>query len=199
LFATVIDYAVRKASSGSGFSFQRLNDTLNNPLIRDGMSMMEMLQRQGVVTKPQTRQLQEIVEEAAMIEMAMEGRAAIDISETPDGVYDLAARYVGARAGAAAAEGSAGGASLVMAGAGSRFSRKIFEKVPASRASAVLLEAIENPRYAAALMRRHRTKVDAIKTQRRLEAWLIQAGITAPGDLQETKEEKRDFSLPVMP
>lgn len=116
---------------------------------------------------------------------AAQGRNIDDLlDESPDMIIDLASRIAGANLGARGAAGSAG-APLVAAGAGSRFVRRLTNRIPVERTRDVLSQAMLDRD----LMRTLLKKVDSPKQrdalQRRLNGFLVNLAPDANGDHTE--------------
>ena len=180
LMSATLDHAIQKATSETGeFSLTRFNRILNEPLSRGQSSLMQLMRRDGILRGPQFSRLNKILKEAETLERALKSGKEIDkFLDNPQGLFDLVVRITGARIGAAGASGTTG-ATIVAAGAGSRFARNLFEKVPATRINDVLIEASENPAFMAALLKKPKTLREANKTGRQINAFLIGAGIVA--------------------
>ena len=120
--------------------------------------------------------MKRIVDRAVEIESGLTRPAKLDqLTSDPDPLFNLAVRIAGANIGAVGAVASTG-APFVAAGAGSQFLQKVLEKVPLTRTLDILLEAAENPPFAAALLRRGKSIKEKNEVFRQINAFLLQAG-----------------------
>ena len=176
LQASVWDYVLKKA--GPEFSFEKLRAALDDPIRAGQPSLADLIQRSGIMSKKDLTQARKILDEADKITKALETGAAMDeFIGAPDALFDLVIRITGARLGAQGAVGAAAGSSLVAAGAGVRFMKGLFEKVPKARVQDVLIEAAKNPRFAALLLKTAPTQADKITLTRQIHAYMLQAGL----------------------
>jgi hypothetical protein len=72
----------------------------------------------------------------------------------------------------------AAAAPLVAAQAGSKFARRLAQQIPAAKTSAIIAEAVENPKLMAALLKRGRTPKQRREMQRQVNAFLLQTTVT---------------------
>lgn len=180
LKAATLEHAMQQAQKGGGFSFKAYNDTLTSPMSgAKGPSVLEVMERSGIMNRRDSVLTRRLMKRASDIEEALvTGRNLDQIIGNPDAVTDLVIRIVGSRLGAQGAAGAAAGASLVAAGAGSRFMQRLFNKIPNTRVMAIAEEAALNPKLAAALLERPTTVRQARNLEKQINAFLIQAGIT---------------------
>ena len=180
LRASAMDYAAKQATDAQGnFSFTKYRQALMSPVNQNGPSLLEMMTRQGVMPRAHEVRLQRIMGEASRIEAALANRARMDeLIDAPDALVDFVTRVAGANLGGASALGQISGAPLVAAGAGSKYMRQLFQKVPRTRLQDVLIEAAENPEFMASLLQKPQNAQQARQLERQINAFLIQAGIT---------------------
>ena len=99
-----------------------------------------------------------------------------DIMKTGDGLLNLFARVVGSKVGANSALGRMmGGTTLIAQSAFSKMAQKTIEKVPALKVQDVLTKAMQDPKLMAMLL--EMGPKSPIQTQRRINAYLLQAGL----------------------
>lgn len=182
LKAATLDYATNQALSGGNFSFTGFKKALTDPVTPRGPNLLFMMQRQGVMSRAEAQRLQSILDQADQIETALRTRGGVDVTQTPDGLYDLVVRIGGANIGGALGRGS--GAPIVAAGAGSRMARNLFEKIPISKTQDVLEEAATNPEFASLLLAKRLTPARQKALQTYLNAFMIQAGIRSQDQSQ---------------
>ena len=187
LKAAVWDHVFRQAEQG-GFGFDKMDAALLQPVRPGQPSLADIMQRAGIVSKNDIDQAKSLLEQAGNVNRALQqGVEFEEVLDAPDALLDLVLRVGGARIGAQGAVGSASGSSLVAAGAGSRFLRNMFARVPDVRVRAVLIEAALNPRFGAMLLRKAQTEADRVTLGRQVHAYLLQAGLT--GEEEDAPEE----------
>src|SRR5690606_36953989 len=101
-------------------------------------------------------------------------------------MLDFVLRIIGSRTASAtsALTGTAGGHSIIIAGAGSRFARQVMDKIPAGRVQDVLIAAAEEPQLMATLLERATTRQRKFELSRKLNAWLVALGLTEANDAE---------------
>lgn len=178
LKAAVWDHVFRKA--GDDFSFPKLKKALLDPIRPDQPSVADLMQRAGIMTQKDLNQAKRLLDTAENISNAVQrGTSVDDLIAEPDAMLDLVLRIAGAKLGAASLSGTASGATLVAAGAGSRFLRSTFDRIPRARVGAVLVEAAKDPEFAALLMKKTKTQGQKITLGRQIHAYILQAGLTS--------------------
>lgn len=178
LRAATVNWALQSATTESGkFSFAKFQKLMTQPMGGAG-SLLLAMKRGGLVDEQQAVQFGKLMKLAAGMERAAAARGDFsDVVGAPDMFTDLVLRIGGARLGAASASGSASGATLVAAGAGSRAMRDLFSRIPQSRIADVMMEAAENPPLMRALLARPKGSAERIKLARQMHAYLWQAGL----------------------
>lgn len=189
LKASTLDHAARSATSASGgFSFERYAQVLNDPVSGRGPSLMQMMRNGGVISGDEASRMGLILREAARIEKSVATKAKMsEVVDQPSALFDLVVRIVGANIGGASILGQSSGAPIVLAGAGSKTARYLFEKLPRTRVMDVIQEASQNPQFMARLLEKPRTPARAEQLARQINAFLIQAGMVQ----DENAEAKR--------
>jgi hypothetical protein len=181
LKSATLEYAARQATDGSGvFSFTKYNEVMTRQ-VAGGRSpgILEMMERQGVLNRRDSDLMRKVLSRALEIDAATKNTTRMDtILQDQDALVDLVIRIAGSRVGAAGAMGAASGSSLVAAGAGVRFMKRIFDKIPNVRVMGVLEEAARKPEFAAALLEKPKTVKQARALERQINAFLLQAGLT---------------------
>lgn len=178
LKASTLDYAAKASTSTTGdFSFARYTQLLTKPLSGSGPSLLETMRRSGVMNDHEAMRMQFILAHASKIEKSLGQHSKMsELVSQPDALFDLVVRAVGANIGGASSLGQATGAPLVLAGAGSKAARNLFEKVPRTRVISVMQEAAANPQFMAALLEKPKSQVRARELHRQINAFLLQAG-----------------------
>ncbi len=183
LKASIWEHAARQATTTRGFSFARLRSALFAPIRPGQPSLIEFMQRSGLMTADDVGQAKKLLAEAEKISGALESGTDLErLVAEPDALFDLVLRVAGARFGARLAEGGPAGSTLIAAGRGSEFARKVFEKVPERKVKDVLIEAAINPDFAAMLLETPTSEGRQLTLMRQIHAYLLQAGMTIPED-----------------
>lgn len=145
----------------------------------------------GLFTKEHRKRMRKIIETAQKIERAQARGQNVSeiIEESPDAAIDLVSRIVGANVGAAGAAGTTG-APIVAAGAGSRFTRQITNKIPMERTHEVLAQAVLDRKIMADLLTRMDGPQKAEGLQRSMNSWLYSLFPEAQQLQQEQQQEQ---------
>ncbi len=181
----IYQYLLDAATTSGGLvSGRRLNQLLQ---IRSGNETLEQtLRRTGIFKEPQINNIKRLITKSTQFEDSLANTArASDLLGGEDLFFDLLLRIGGANLGGASGLAQAAGAPLVLAGAGVRTAKKIFEQVPKLKVRNVLAEAIKNPKLMATLLEKPTTLVARKARLRRLNAILIQAGIFDGSEILE--------------
>lgn len=184
LKAAIWEHAARQAEGTSGdFSFDKLRATLFTPIRPDQPSLIQIMEREGLMSAADVKQADRLIKEAEKISNVLSSGSDLEqLVGSPDALLDLVIRVAGARFGAGVAQAQGRAESLVAAGAGVRFARQVFDKVPQTRVRDVLIEAARDPRFAAMLLERPAAPREGLQLARRVHAYLWQAGLTAAED-----------------
>lgn len=186
LRVATLDNVIRRSTDADGtFSFARFRQNLT-VAPRGRRSLLDTMQSQGVMSEGQAGRLRAIINRADRLEQAVHSGAQINsLVEQPDALTDFLTRVVGSKIGAAIP----GQHTLIQQSAGSKFARNVFDKVPGTRITEVLIQAAEDPKLMQKLLARAPTPASRVELQRQLNAALIQAGMI-PDD-RPTEREKR--------
>ena len=151
-------------NSVDGVPGTRLRSLLNT---RSGKrTLLETMTGSGVLSSTQKRNLNRIINRTVALEEAIaSGQNLDEIFPDPNVLETLLIRIVGSRLGARGAAGAATGASLIAAGAGSAFLRKLVQKIPTARTIDIIERAVQDPPFMAKLLNKGRTT----RSQGRLE------------------------------
>ena len=190
LKAATLDYASRSATNATGdFSFARYREILNKPLSGTGPNLLSTMQFNKVMSADETSRLNAILRHAERIERSVASKTRMgELIGEPDALFDLVVRAVGANIGGMSALGQASGAPIVIAGAGSKAARNLFEKMPRTRVLDVMIEAAKNPPFMARLLEKPATPARARDVHKQINAFLIQAGLTPEVQESETQQ-----------
>ena len=176
LRTSTLSALINRSRGAQGVDFNKLSDALSQPIGGNGQNILNTMIEGGIISRTQSSAFKDIIEQANQLTLALSRGRSLDEIQSPDALFDLVVRIAGAKVGAAGAAGTTG-ASIVAAGAGSRFARNIFQKVPASKVGDVLIEAADNPKFAAALLRRAPTLKAKKALNRQINGFLWQAGL----------------------
>ena len=177
------DFLFDAAKGKNGLiSGKALRDSLDKK--SGGKSLLDAMLEEKVLTATQADGILRVISRTERFETAITtGRNIGDVIDDAGALEDLLIRVVGANIGGASVVGGVGGAPIVAAGAGSRFARTLAEKVPGQRVEKIMVEAIENPRFMAQLLRKSGSPAVKRQLMRQMNAFLIQAAL--PGGGQE--------------
>ena len=177
LKASIFAHAFKRASSPTGgFSFIAYRKAFEEPLTTGGRNLRALMLENKLGIPKDFELFGKVLARAARIEDALASRAPLDkILSQEDALFDLVLRISGARFGALAPTGAAH--PLIVGGAGSRFARQIFDKIPKVRIKTVLIEASQNPEMMAALLEKPTTQADKIRIALQMNGFLWQTGV----------------------
>lgn len=184
LKSTIYDHAIRESSPGGVMSFDRMRKSLFDPIRPEAPSVMDVMKREGLVSEQEATELAKLLSAGRKIEAATSGSeasiGAVIRENTP--LLDTLLRVAGSKSAKAM-----GGDTLIAQSAGSKFLRRMFEKTGLASED-VLIEAMKNPRLAAALLERPRSSGQELALARQVHAYLLQAGLGAATDEDATGE-----------
>jgi hypothetical protein len=171
LRGAIYDYAMR--GTGGEPSFDKMRKALFDPIRPNTPSVMDVMKREGLVTQIESEKLAKLLSAGRKIEAATaspEASLGAVIKENMP-LLDTVLRVVGSKSAKAL-----GGDTLIAQSAGSKFLRRMFEKVGLTGED-VLIEAAKNPRLAAALLEKPTSVAKEIRLARQVHAYLFQAGL----------------------
>jgi hypothetical protein len=171
LRATVFDHLLRE----SGGDFTKLRSLMFDPLRPGKPSMAELMRRGGVLDDDGIERLITILDRADNILAAQRGGGAVDLTDQVDALTDLVTRVSGAKL-ATKAVGPSGGASLIVASAGSQLIRRVLDRIPNQKIKDVLVEAANNPEFMAMLLEKPVGQPQRIKAAKELYSFLVRMG-----------------------
>jgi hypothetical protein len=189
LRAATLESVFKQATRPDGtVDFARLNQALSAPAgYRQGApSLLQTMTANGVLDRAGAERLQAITSRADILRRASGTKSDLDkLVGEPDMLSNFLQRVVGANIGGALGQGT--GAPLVAAGAGSRLAQSFFDKMPAAKVQAVLIEAANNPDLMRKLLEKPTNVQQAREIQRQLNGFLVNAGIVAAGENEERR------------
>ena len=176
IFDTLLSKATIKGGDLDGLiSGKQLEDLLNSKV--GEKTLRQNLLSSKLFTPNQMTAVAQIARKARIFEEVVKDPAKLDdIIKTGDGVLNLFARVVGSKLGANSFLGQMmGGTTLIAQSAFSKIAQKTIEKVPALKVQGVLTKAMQDPKFMAMLLEMGPRA--SMQTQRRINAYLLQAGL----------------------
>ena len=146
----------------------------------------------------EANRLQKVLKESLnMLVIARKGSYDVKDKFQEDSMLsNLLARWVGAAGGSSLPGGD--GASLVLAGFGSRIAQKILEQLPNDGMGKILVEAARDPKLMKILLEKTVDNDKYIRTAQNLYAWLYSQGLVKIPDALENiggEEDETDRML----
>jgi len=176
IFDALLSKATIKGGDLDGLiSGKQLEDLLNSKV--GEKTLRQNLLSSKLITPNQMNEVTRVARMAKIFEDSVRDPAKLDdIMKTGDGLLNLFARVVGSKVGANSALGRMmGGTTLIAQSAFSKMAQKTIEKVPALKVQDVLTKAMQDPKLMAMLL--EMGPKSPIQTQRRINAYLLQAGL----------------------
>lgn len=196
----IYDAAYNHAQRSDGsIDFNKLNRYLFEPMARKQPSIMDVLQRKGLLADAdganEFKSMKELITRGRRFQETLEsgrlGVEGVDDAEliTPTGVFEsFIARVIGANAASTLARklGFSGGEIAVPA-AGAQAAQTILTRMPQGRAWETLTEAVKDPKLMAELLAKAETRreAEALGRNPRLKAVLTTAGGRSLADILE--------------
>lgn len=197
---SIYDAAYNHAQRTDGsIDFNKLDRYLFGPMARKQSSVMDVLQRKGLLADAdganEFKSMKELITRGRSFQETLEsgrlGVEGVDDTEliTPTGVFEsFIARVIGANAASTLARklGFSGGEIAVPA-AGAQAAQSILTRMPQGRAWETLTEAVKDPKLMAELLAKAETRreAEALGRNPRLKAVLTTAGGRALADILE--------------
>tara|TARA_Y100000114_G_C11758510_1_gene328222 strand:- start:4 stop:2643 length:2640 start_codon:yes stop_codon:yes gene_type:complete len=176
IFDVLLSKATIKGGDLDGLiSGKQLEDLLNSKV--GEKTLRQNLLSSKLITSNQMNEVIRVARMAKIFEDSVRDPAKLDdIMKTGDGLLNLFARVVGSKIGANSFIGQMmGGTTLIAQSAFSKIAQKTIEKVPALKVQGVLTKAMQDPKLMAMLL--EMGPKSPIQTQRRINAYLLQAGL----------------------
>lgn len=176
IFDNLLEKATIKGGNLDGLiSGKKLNELLNTKV--GDNTLQQNLLASKLLTPKQLTQVAQVARKASIFENAATDPAKLNtIISTGDGLLNLLARVIGSKVGANSALGQVmGGSTLIAQSAFSKYAQKMLEIVPATKVQGVLTKAMEDPKFMAMLL--EMSPKSPKQTQRRINAYLLQAGL----------------------
>lgn len=177
--STLYDYAFTAAGGMTdNFSPTAYYDTLFEPLSRNQPSLIQFMTQSGMMTQMEKNNIRRLLIPMIQVENALANKQRIEsvMGQAPSAVQDLALRVLGSKLGGL---GGGSGESLVLAGAGSRIARDMFQNQPTVLIKDILQRAAQDPQLLASLIQRVPTQRAALDLRRKLAAQLGISGFSS--------------------
>ena len=173
IFADAYEQARRV---GGEFSWSAYADAMLNPVRTGGPSTLTLMKNSGVIRPDEAALVIRFLGRAKQIETAVaRGDKLETVLSAEDALLDGVLRIFGSSAAKIAPTG--GAHPLIVASAGSRLARQVFDKVPQLRLRTMIEEISKDPKTMAALLERPVSPADKIRIARQINAFLWQAGL----------------------
>lgn len=195
LRSSVLQEAFERAGGNSPeFSWARFRNALTRPPRPGQPSAMELMSRNGVIDSDTKSRLTRLLDEAENVETALREKPQLENalgSDEENLLFDFANRFAGARMASASSQatGSAGGHSIVIAGAGSRLSRKVMDKIPAGKRQEAMIAMAENPGFMATMLEKPQSTRGKISLAKRANAWLASLGLAETDESEQQLQQ----------
>ena len=173
------------------FSERAILDFLDGP-------QGQVLRNGGILSEGQANNLRVLAGKAGAIERALaSGRELDEIMDAPDAVTDLLMRVAGSTLATRGVFSgvTGGGNQLIIAQAGSKAFRRLFDKLPQARIRDVLQEAVRKPRLMADLLSMNPQAPESAPYQR-VNAFLLQGGFLEPSEAEPQDGERTGSDVP---
>jgi len=195
LKSTVYDYLSQTATSGQSFSPKRYEELLFEPIARGQPSIVNIMRSNGLMSLTELKNLKRLIDPMKRIEVGIENNVPLpEFITGAAAIEDLALRVIGSRIGTMAA--GSGPGSLIAASAGSKYMRQIFDQAPMMEMRRVIEKAAQDPTFMAELLKRGRSEREQFEIAKKLNGYLLSAGVTAA---QEDPEPPPMFTFPPTP
>lgn len=180
LKSSIYDYAYNRSGGDFDFSFVKYRKILDGKLPKSRATLRQMMVSRGLMNDAESEMVDKFLKRATDIEAAIASGKMDSKLDTGDALYDFVLRVHGAKAGALIPAQQ--GAGLVIAGAATRLTRQVFDKIPQTRVKHFLEEALKNPEMTASMLETPKSYKEKIAVARQMNAFLWHAGISTWDD-----------------
>jgi hypothetical protein len=143
LRAAVMRWATDDATRASGLSYGKLNQTLTDPVSDRGMSVLQTLERNKILSSEQRGQIEALIKRGVERELA--DTTGVEVKEFGK-MAGMAGRYIPRIIGAKMStffSGSGAGESLQLAQMGANVAERVASRLPADKVNAVMAQALK--------------------------------------------------------
>ena len=192
LRSATIEQAFNAARDASGdFSWIKFREQLTRPIANGQPSVIQLMQRNGVMTEQAANRLTTLVDRAIKIETAVKTTGHLpEGTQDTDILIDTALRSGGSWGAKLLGKLSGIGSTLIMQSAGSKLMRTYLDRMPSIRVQDLIEEAAVNPQFMAMLLEKPTTITRVRHLERQLNAFLITSGLTATGAIDTNQQQQ---------
>jgi hypothetical protein len=191
LRSSILTAAQQQASRSGTLRPDVFRDFLFNPTMPGSKSPIQIMQEQGVVDAVDVRNMRQLLDLADSIARS-QGKAATALevrTDVTDAAMTVIARMVGSgMAGTTAKAAGSTTPSLIVHGAGARFTETLMNKIPQQSAERILIAAMTDRELMTRLLTKASmlTPAQQAAQARYINAWLIQSGLTGASDADQS-------------
>jgi predicted regulator of Ras-like GTPase activity (Roadblock/LC7/MglB family) len=190
LRTSMLDASLKKATTPTGaIQLDKMKTLLFDSTAYGQKSVIDVMVKNGVISKEQVSTMTKLFDAAGKIKTARAPGIAIDVEEDAAGIItDLIVGGTGASIATKAAEAVGSRRILMIQAAGARAARKMFQKMPAQKIKDVLVEAMNDPIFAAKLLESTPTELATVEKVKYIHSYLIQSGFYGINDSVSNEE-----------
>lgn len=172
--------AINRSTKGDAIDFTKLDEALNKPL-RDGLpSVVDVMQKNGLMQPDEIGRLNKIIEEGTRLNAAGKTGAALKgDNAVPSPLIETMIRIAGSKIGGKISEALGGQSTLIANSAGSKYLLDKFHGLGANTAQGILIHAAEDPKFMAMLLRKPATQEESIRLAQNIHAYALAAGLSS--------------------
>ena len=189
LKASTINYVKESASNAQGMSFSKFKDFLYKPISVNQPSLLVLMEKNKIISKEEIKNLKYIIEYGERIQRTTTTELnELNFLGATAAMQDFVLRVAGANAASQSPISQKVGSGLIVASAGSKLFRNLFDKLPKAKIVNVMMEAAKNPKFMALLIQKANNVKQEKEIYTKLRAYMLQSGFID----EEKTEEKRD-------
>ena len=161
-------------------------------------SPIDILSKEGLIDAQHVKNIEKLLNLAENIQMSgIPGTAVEFQTGLGDEVIDVVSKMVGsAGAGSIAKFFGSKSPSLIVHGAGSRFTQNAVKNLPMSSTRKVLVEAVTDPEKMALLLQKVDNPADKAAKAKRIHAWFVRSGLYNIPDSEEESNQAYGVDSP---
>ena len=168
---------------------------------RQRVSVADVLKREGIFTQAELDRLEYLLERGQRLEVAMKkgGQTAENMVDELGGLTDLLVRLGGARFGTDVANlAGLQSNTLITGGAGVRFFRNMFGKVPEGLQLTLLEKAVLDPEFLVKVLKKGGSPEENLQNMKFLNAYLVSAGLSVGDEDDVSPGPDIEIETPLM-
>lgn len=187
LRSSVFDAAIHKATPlNNPLQIDQLQRILFDTAVPGRLSVVDTMLKHGAVSSEQVNSMKDLFKAAAKIKTARDPGIAVDVTEDVAGVLsDLIVGGVGASVATSAATAVGSKRILMIQAGGAKAMRSIVNRLPAKKVQEVLIQAMNDPDFAAMLIENAPSAEKQLAKIHRVHAYMIQSGIISAEESEE--------------